>query len=311
MTMLGTGTGPPPVAATDLAPAPPRRPAGGETAAAQRTPRRRRILIGIALAVVSVAFVYPFLWLISASLKPREQVFDDRLIPAEWRPGNYVDVLETTKTLLWLGNSVLIGVVAAATVAISSAIVAFGFAYFRFRYRNLLFGLVLGTMMLPAAVTMVPTYLIWNEIGLASTQVPLWAQNLFGSAFYIFLIRQFFLNVPRELFEAARVDGASYATLFWRIAMPICRPALIVTFIFELRASWTDLIKPLIYLREPDLYTLPRGLKAILDQFGQGGESKWEIVLTASAIATIPMIIAFFLAQRYIVEGIATTGRKG
>ena len=249
--------------------------------------------------------------MISASLKPRSQTFDNKLIPTELAPGNYVDVLQTTKTLLWLGNSVLIGVVAAATVAISSAIVAFGFAYFRFRGRNLLFGLVLATMMLPAAVTMVPTYLIWNELGLASTQVPLWAQNLFGSAFYIFLIRQFFLNVPRELFESARVDGASYRTMFWRIAMPICRPALIVTFIFELRASWTDLIKPLIYLRDPNLYTLPRGLKAILDQFGQGGESKWEIVLTASAIATIPMIVAFFLAQRHIVEGIATTGRKG
>jgi multiple sugar transport system permease protein len=301
----------PPVAA----PAPPTGPARPvaepESAAAQRTPRRRRIMIGVLLAIVSVAFVYPFLWLISASLKPRAQTFDNRLIPNDLAPNNYVEVLETTKTLLWLGNSVLIGLVAALAVAISSAVVAFGFAYFRFRGRNLLFGLVLGSMMLPVAVTMVPTYLIWNELGLASTQVPLWAQNLFGSAFYIFLIRQFFLGVPRELFEAARVDGASYATMFWRIAMPICRPALIVTFVFELRASWTDLIKPLIYLREPNLYTLPRGLKAVLDQFGQGGESKWEIVLTASAIATIPMIIAFFLAQRYIVEGIATTGRKG
>jgi multiple sugar transport system permease protein len=309
MTMLSPAR--PPVAVPEPSAGPARRVAEPDSAAAQRTPRRRRILIGVLLAIISVAFVYPFLWLISASLKPRAQTFDNRLIPTDLAPENYVEVLETTKTLLWLGNSVLIGVVAAFTVAISSAVVAFGFAYFRFRGRNLLFGLVLGSMMLPVAVTMVPTYLIWNELGLASTQVPLWAQNLFGSAFYIFLIRQFFLGVPRELFEAARVDGASHATMFWRIAMPICRPALIVTFIFEFRASWTDLIKPLIYLREPNLYTLPRGLKAILDQFGQGGESKWEIVLTASAIATIPMIIAFFLAQRYIVEGIATTGRKG
>jgi multiple sugar transport system permease protein len=113
------------------------------------------------------------------------------------------------------------------------------------------------------------------------------------------------------MFEAARVDGASYWRLFWRIALPLCKPALVVTFIFEFRASWTDLIKPLIYLRRSELYTLPRGLKAILDQFGQGGEMKWEVVLAASAIATVPMIVAFFLCQRYLVEGIATTGRKG
>ncbi|MDQ3404903.1 MAG: carbohydrate ABC transporter permease [Actinomycetota bacterium] len=301
--MIGTTT-PPVRPATPLEPRSPR-------VKGPRASRGRRVVIASLLTLVSVAFVYPFLWLISASLKPRAQTFDNRLIPSEWAARNYTEVLSTTKTLLWLGNSVLVGVVAAAAVTISSAIVAFGFAYFRFRGRGVLFGLVLATMMLPAAVTMVPTYLIWDGLGLASTQVPLWAQNLFGSAFYIFLIRQFFLAVPRELFEAARVDGASHATMFWRIAMPICVPALIVTFVFELRASWTDLIKPLIYLRDPDLYTLPRGLKAVLDQFGQGGESKWEIVLTASAIATIPMIIAFFLAQRYIIDGIATTGRKG
>jgi multiple sugar transport system permease protein len=165
--------------------------------------------------------------------------------------------------------------------------------------------------MLPGAVTMIPTYLIWNELGLAATQVPLWAGNLFGSAFYIFLIRQFFLGLPRELFEAARVDGAGYWRLFWRIAVPLCRPALIVAFVFELRASWSDLLKPLIYLRDPALFTMPRGMKAILDQFGQAGEARWEIVLAGAVITTVPMIIAFFLCQRYFVEGVATQARKG
>ena len=139
----------------------------------------------------------------------------------------------------------------------------------------------------------------------------LWAGNLFASPFYIFLLRQFFLGLPRELFEAARVDGASYLQLFRKIALPLTKPALIVTFVFEFRASWTDLMRPLIYLRDGQLFTLPRGLKVILDQFGQGGEGQWEVVLAASVIATVPMLIIFFLGQRYFVEGIATTGRKG
>jgi multiple sugar transport system permease protein len=154
-------------------------------------------------------------------------------------------------------NSLVIGMMAALTVTLSSAFVAFGFAYFRFPGRNVLFGLVLATMMLPTAVTMIPNYLVWNWLGLTNTQVPLWAHNLFGSAFYIFLLRQFFLGLPRELFEAARVDGASYLQLFRKIALPLTKPALIVTFVFEFRASWTDLMRPLIYLRDNSLFTLP------------------------------------------------------
>jgi len=165
--------------------------------------------------------------------------------------------------------------------------------------------------MLPGAVTMIPVYLIWNTAGLATTQVPLWAGNLFGSAFYIFLLRQFFLGLPREVFEAARVDGASHRTRFWRIAVPLCEPAMIVAFVFEIQASWSDLMKPLIYLRDPELFTLPRGLKALVDRFGQNGEAEWELALAGSVIITLPMIILFFILQRYFISGIATQGRKG
>jgi len=273
--------------------------------------KRDRILFWVILTAVSVLFVYPFLWLISASLKPRDQVFDNVLIPTTWAPGNYVSIWQVAPVLSWFVNSVVVAIAAALTVTVASAVVAFGFAYFRFPGRNALFGLVLATMMLPGAATMIPVYLIWNSVGLATTQVPLWAANLFGSAFYIFLLRQFFLGLPRELFEAARIDGASYWTLFWRIAVPLCRPALIVVAIFELKASWSDLLKPLIYLRDPALYTLPRGLKAISDQFGQAGEQRWEIVLAGSVVTIVPMIVIFFLAQRHFVEGIATQARKG
>jgi multiple sugar transport system permease protein len=280
---------------------PPHRQRGG----------RSRILFWAGLIIASVVFLYPFFWVVSASLKPRSQVFDNALLPQSWAFANYLDVWQAAPVLTWFINSVVVALAAATAVTIASALVAFGFAYFRFPGRNLLFGLVLGTMMLPSAVTMIPVYLIWNSAGLATTQVPLWAGNLFGSAFYIFLLRQFFLGLPRDLFEAARIDGASYWGLFWRIAVPLCKPAMIVTFVFELKASWSDLLKPLIYLRDAELYTLPRGLKAISDQFGQSGEQQWEIVLAGSVITTLPMVIVFFLAQRHFIYGIATQGRKG
>ncbi|MFG2164520.1 carbohydrate ABC transporter permease [Micromonospora chersina] len=300
---VGTG-----VAGAVSAPVAPSRPTAPEDG---RRPRWQRVLFVVALVGAAVIFMVPFVWLVSASLRPREYVFAPGLLPTPFAPDNYAEAWQAMPLLTWLFNSVVVGVAAAAAATLSSAWVAFGFAYFRFPGRNLLFGLVLATMMLPFAVTMIPTYLIWNRLGLIDTQVPLWAGNLFGSAFYIFLLRQFFLSLPREYFEAARVDGASYPQLFWKLAFPLVRPALLVAFVFEFKASWTDLIKPLIYLRNEQLYTLPRGLKVILDRFGYGGEQQWEIVLAGSVIATVPMIILFFLAQRHFVEGIATTGRKG
>jgi multiple sugar transport system permease protein len=267
---------------------------------------RRRLPVVAALVAVAIVFVYPFWWLVSASLKPRAYVFDNSFLPRPAAPGNYQTVWHQVPMLLWLTNSVVVGVAAALTATVSSAVVAFGFAHFRFRGRGVLFGLVLATMMLPGAVTMVPVYLEWHSVGLASTQVPLWAQNLFGSAFYIFLLRQFFLSLPRDMFEAAELDGASYWRMFRAIALPMARPALIVVFLLELKASWTDLMKPLIYLRDPNLYTLPRGLKSVLDRFGQGGEAQWELVLAASVIATVPMIAAFLLLQRHFLQGIVT-----
>jgi multiple sugar transport system permease protein len=215
----------------------------------------------------------------------------------------------------WFVNSAIVGVLAAVTVTISSGIVAFGFAYFRFPFRNALFGLVLASMMLPGAVLMIPNFLIWNALGQVNSPLftPLWAGNLFGSAFYIFMLRQFFLGLPRELFEAARVDGASYPRMFWSVAMPLTRAALVVVLIFALKASWTDLMKPLIFIRDINLFTLPRGLTYLVSLYNPqtGGEGQFQLVMAASVIITLPMIVVFFLAQRFFIEGIATTGSKG
>ncbi|EWT05167.1 sugar ABC transporter permease, partial [Intrasporangium chromatireducens Q5-1] len=257
------------------------------------------------LTAASVAFVYPLVWLVSASLKPKTEVFDNKLVPDHIQWSNFVEVWNAGPVLQWLINSTVVALMAAVTVTISSAAVAFGFAYFRFRLRGVLFGLVLSTMMLPGAVTMIPVYLIWNKLGFVDTQVPLWAQNLFGSAFYIFLLRQFFLGVPRELFEAARIDGCSFFGLFRRIALPLCRPALIIVFVFEMQASWSDLMKPLIYLQTEQYFTMPRGLKQIIDAFALSGEYHWEIAMAATLLATLPMIVVFAFAQRHLLDGLA------
>jgi multiple sugar transport system permease protein len=293
--------------------------------AAIPAPRERLVGLGrvkvgffvLLLAGLSVLFVYPFLWLLSASFKPQAEVFDNRLIPNTW-VWNYcctpnTDVLDVAPVFTWFLNSVWISGLAAILVTFSSAMIAFAFAYFRFPLQNLLFGLLLATLMLPAATMMIPRFLIWNELGLVNTQYPLWLPNLFGSAFYVFLQRQFFLGIPREYFEAARMDGDNYWTMFWRIAVPLAKPALIVTFIFEIQSKWFDLMDPLIYLRDAEKFTLPLGIKTILDQFGQGGggEGDWQLIMAGTVILTVPMIVIFAIFQRYFIHGIATQGRKG
>lgn len=274
-----------------------------------------RILLSVILIGFTLLFLYPFAWLLAASLKPRGQIFDNRLIPETFVPQNYVEVWNQLPLLSWMWNSIAISLLAATAVAVSSSIVAFGFAYFKFPGRTLLFGLILATMMLPGAVTMIPIYLIWKETGLLGTWVPLWGMNLFGSAFYIFLQRQFFLGLPRELFEAARIDGASYWGLFWRIAMPLSIPSFIIVFLFEFQASWNNLQAALIYLNagSVDEFTAPLGIAYAMTKYSPtaGGQGDYQYVMVASLIVTLPMLILFAFGQRYFIEGVATQGRKG
>jgi multiple sugar transport system permease protein len=290
----------------------------GDQTADERPPTKwtvGRILLTIVLVGFAALFLYPLLWLIAASLKPASQVFDNALVPETWRWDNYVQVWNELPLLHWIFNSVSIALLAAATVSISSSVVAFGFAYFRFPGRNILFGLVLGTMMLPGSVTMIPTYLIWKETGLLGTWVPLFGMNLFGSAFYIFLQRQFYLGLPRELFEAARIDGASYWRLFWRIAMPLSIPSFVIVFLFEFQAAWNNFQAALIYLNGESVedFTAPLGIAYAMTKYSPsaGGQGDYQYVMVASLLVTLPMLLLFSFGQRYFIEGVATQGRKG
>ncbi|MDQ6899642.1 MAG: carbohydrate ABC transporter permease [Candidatus Dormibacteraeota bacterium] len=274
-----------------------------------------QILVWALLVVLVLAFFYPFVWLISASLKPQGETFTSSLLPQPLIWQHYLEIWSAAPALRWFFNSALVGILASVAVVFSSALVAFGFVYQRFRGRNALFGLVIATLMLPQAVVMVPKFLIWHSIqiggtNLAATQVPLWAGNLFASPIYIFLLRQFFLGLPRDLFEAAKVDGANPLRIWWSIVLPLSKPALVAVGIFEFKASWTDLMAPLIYLQNRNLFTLPLGLKAFVDEFGKGGIQRWDLVMTASVLFTIPMLVIFFLGQKHFIRGIATTGMK-
>lgn len=304
-------------------PGPP--PATDRVAGAQGEPRGtrpsrdggrvRRAVVTVLLVGFSLLFLYPFAWLLAASVKPKGQVFDNSLWPHTFQPQNYVEVFQQLPVGNWLFNSLGIALLAATSVALSSSLVAFGFAYFRFPGRNVMFVLVLATMMLPGAVTLIPNYLIWQHLGFVGTWVPLFAMNLFGSAFYIFLQRQFYLSLPRELFEAARVDGASYWRMFWKIVMPLSVPSFVIVFVFEFQASWNNLQAALIYLNagSPEGFTAPLGIAYAMTKYSptNGGHGDYQYVMVAALLVTLPMLIIFAFAQRHFVEGIATTGRKG
>jgi multiple sugar transport system permease protein len=293
------------------------------------------LIVILVLTGLAILFLYPLQWLAAAAFKPRGETFDNRFLPQHWawnftganKPSPYPQKLfNVAPVARWMWNSVWISVLGAGLTTFASAIVAFAFAYFRFPLRNFFFGILLATMMLPGEVTMIPVYLLWNHVGKftvahswlphigTNTQYPLWVPNMFGSAFYIFLQRQFFLGIPRDYFEAARMDGDSYFSMFRRIALPLAKPALIVTFIFEIQAKWFDLITPLIYLRDQALFTAPLGMKVLLDRFnaGGGGEGDYQVIMAGTLLLVLPMIILFAAFQKYFIRGITVQGgRKG
>jgi multiple sugar transport system permease protein len=270
----------------------------------------QRLLIYLILVFLTVLFVAPFVWLISNSLKDAAHAFDAQWIPKPVEWGNYGRVFTEVPLLLMARNSVIVAMLGVLAVMLSSSMIAFALARLRFPGNHLVFLAVIGTMMLPGAVTMVPTFLIWKWLGLVNTLYPLWVGNLFGSSFYIFMLRQFFLGLPQEIVDAGRVDGASFYRIFWQLMLPLVRPALLSVAIFEFQAKWNDFMGPLIYIQNPNLRTLPLGLQMIVQSLGYG-QFRWELLFTASVLVTLPMILLFLVAQRQFIEGIQTSGLKG
>ena len=284
----------------------------------QSRQRRSAWLVHLALWLVCAAALTPFLWMVATSLKTLESTmaYPPTLWPRPIAWVNYLDVFRSEKAnfLLWTRNTLIIAVLGVVGTTLSSALVAYGFAKMRFAGRRVLFVVMLSTMMLPFPVTMVSLFALFRWLGENSgmawlgTFKPLWVPMWFGSAFNIFLLRQFFMTIPDELSEAARIDGCSDFGIFWRVVLPLSKPALAVVALFAFMGIWNDFLGPLIYLQRPEQFTLALGLQNF--QSKAGGTS-WHLLMAASVLVILPAILLFFLAQRTFIEGIATTGSKG
>jgi multiple sugar transport system permease protein len=264
----------------------------------------------VALLVGAAIFSVPFVWTVSTALKTNDQVL---AVPSVWVPdpvewGNFQRAWTELPFTQFVGNTVLVTVLALVGQVVSASLVAYGFARFQFRGRNFLFILMLSTMMLPAQVTMIPVFLIWRHLRLIDTFAPLTLPEYFGGgAFTIFLLRQFFLTIPRELDEAALLDGASYFQIWHKIILPLSHPALTTVVILSFLGHRDEFMRPLIYLNSMEKFTVSIGLRMFQDMFGV----QLELLMAAALIHILPCILLFALAQRHFIKGIAMTGLKG
>lgn len=262
------------------------------------------------LILFGISFLFPFVWMLSTSLKPESQIFK---WPPEWIPEtfmwqNFPEALTFVPFALYFKNTLVICVLTVLGTIISSALVAYGFARIQWRGRNIFFFLMLTTMMLPYQVVMVPLFLVFKEIGWVGTFKPLIIPAFFGTnAFFIFLLRQFFLTIPYELSDAAKIDGCSEFRIFWQIVLPLARPAIATVGLFTFMENWNDFLGPLIYLNDESKYTIALGLQQFIGQYG----TQWGMLMAASTVATAPIIILFFFTQKTFIQGISTTGIKG
>ncbi len=266
------------------------------------------------LVVFSLIFMFPFFWTVSSSLKAPYEIlsFPPTIIPAVPQWHNYVRVFERAPFARWIFNTVFVVVLGTLGVVLSASVVAYSFARFEYRGKNTLFIITLATMMLPAQVTLIPQFILFNKLGLTNTLYPLWLTRWFGGgAFFIFLLRQFFMSLPRDLDEAARIDGANRFRILWSVLLPLCVPALATVAIISFIDSWGDYLTPLIYLNSQFQYTLALGLSLFKNYPETGGLPLQHLLMAASVMTTMPPIILFFSAQRYFVRGIVLSGIKG
>lgn len=270
----------------------------------------RRIAIYVLLTVAAAAFLLPLLWMLCVSLKPTPEVLQPHFLPRAPTLVPYRDAIrsESFDFLLYARNTLIIVTLSLIGMVLSSAIAAYGFARIAFPGRGIMFTICLATMMIPFPVIMVPTYMIFKYLGWIGTFLPLWVPAWFGSAFNIFLLRQFFLGIPRELEESAMLDGCSRWGCFWRIMLPLSRPALAVVALFHVLTVWNDLLGPLIYLSHQDQFTLALGLQFLQSR---SGDTPWNQLMAAATLIILPVLALFVLAQRSFIRGVATTGLKG
>jgi multiple sugar transport system permease protein len=261
------------------------------------------------LLLATGLMIAPLAWMVLTSLKSSEQLASDPFSwwPQPWQWENYSDAVAAIPFMRFLANSLLLCLGSVAGTMVSCSLVAYGFARVRWPGRDLVFAILIATMLLPWQVTMVPRFLVIRELGLYDSLAALIVPKFLGEAFYIFLLRQFFLTVPQEMVDAARVDGCSELGVLLRVMLPLARPALATVGLLEFVSAWNDYGGPLLYLNDPERFPLAYGL----EQFVSAHSSEMNLLLAAATLFTLPIAVLFLLAQRTFVRGITTTGLKG
>lgn len=271
-----------------------------------------RLSKGIAYVIaslVALAFVFPLYWMVTTSLKTDVEIFmvPPTLFPLDPQWGNFIASTQYIPFWLYMANTLIICALTIIGTVVSCSLIAYGFARVQWPGRNVVFIVYLSTIMLPAQVTMIPLYIVFRQIGWVGTMWPLVVPAFFGNALYVFLLRQFFMTIPNELTDAARIDGANELGIFWRIMLPLLKPALATVALFTFVATYRDFLGPLIYLTEQNQWTISLGLKMFQNMYG----AQWQLMMAAATLTMVPTVILFFLTQRTFIEGIALTGIKG
>jgi multiple sugar transport system permease protein len=267
-----------------------------------------RILPYIFICLFSVIFIMPLIWMVGTSLKQPIEVFshESGLFPSDPQWGNYAAVFKRMQFATYLRNTLITSILPVIGQLIAAPMVAYSITRVPWKGGKYIFPLVLFTMMVPGQVTQIPLFSTWSHLGLTNTFWPLVMPAFFGGAYYVFLLRQFMLSVPASLLEAARIDGAGELRSLYQIFIPLCKPVLITVGLMTFMGHWNDLMTPLIYLYDGSKYTLAIALQRFLAEAKQ----EWELLMAAATLFTMPIIVIFFIGQKYFIEGIATTGLK-
>lgn len=268
-----------------------------------------RLFAYIIITTLGIAYVLPFIWMVVTSLKPNTQIFT---YPPVWIPrpvvwANYPNALKYIPFFRYMQNTLVIAVLNVLGHVISCSLAAYGFSRISWKGRDTLFFIYLSTMMLPGAVTLIPTFILFSKLNWIGTILPLVVPSFFGGAFFVFMLRQFFMGIPRDLDEAAKIDGCSEFQVFTRICLPLARPALATVALFTFLGAYRDFLGPLIYLTEQEQWTISLGLNMFRNQFG----AEWQMMMAASAVTMAPILLLFFLTQKTFIKGLALTGIKG
>ena len=269
-----------------------------------------RIIIYLLLLIGTLVCLFPFYWMVRSSFMDLKQIFvmPPIMIPDPIVTTNYADALEIMPYLRYFANTMIIVISNVGGSIIAASLCAFSFSKMRWPGRDKVFMIILTALMMPYIVTLIPTFTMWSQLGYINTLIPLtipiW---LGGGVFNIFLFRQFFMGIPRELDEAALIDGASFFRIYWQIIMPLSKSVIIVVGLFAFLHNWNDFLGPLLYIHSRELYTLSLGLRLFLGSYS----AQWQLIMAASVLVILPVVLVFFIGQKHIIQGVATTGIKG